>query len=120
MTFIVMQINSYMKNKLSLILSIIICFLFTISCKKDKAFMNNATIIGIDARMGVCTGGGYFIIVQGHANPNVENGAFTTDTMPSSFQISSNSHFPINVNLNWKVESKCGGNYMAISRIEKN
>lgn len=82
--------------------------------------MNNASIIDIDARMGACTGGGYFIIVQGHPNPNNDTGAFTTDAIPSSFQISSNAHFPINVKLDWKVESKCGGNYIAISRMEKN
>jgi hypothetical protein len=107
-----------MKNKLSLI---IVGLLFTISCKKGTTFTNNASIIGIDSRMGQCTGGGYFIVVQGHPNPNnIGTGAFTTDTMPSSFQVPPNAHFPINVKLDWKVESKCDGNYIAISKIEEN
>ena len=101
------------------ILSAITALLLTTSCKKNATFMDKATILGIDARMGVCTGGGYFITIQGHPNPHNNTGAFTTDTIPSYFPISPASHFPINVQLNWKQEAKCNGNYIAVTRIEK-
>src|SRR5882762_7263161 len=111
--------NPCMKNKALFITGAITVFLLTTSCKKNATFMDKATIIGIDARMGVCTGSGYFITIQGHPNPHNNTGAFTTDTIPSTFPISPASHFPINVQLNWKLETKCDSNYVAVTRIEK-
>ncbi len=88
------------------------------NCKKDTVFMNTATIIGFDARIGVCDGGTY-IKIDGHANPNdTTNGYYDIGSLPSSFQINNFTKFPIKVKLDWKSNPKCSGNYIDIERIE--
>lgn len=78
--------------------------------------MNTATIVGYDPRMGVCTGG-TFIKIDGHANPNDPiNGYFDIDSITPSFKINS---YPIKVEIDWKISSKCFGNYVDISRIKR-
>jgi hypothetical protein len=86
------------------------------ACKKELPLMNTATIVGYDARMGMCTGG-TFIKIDGHPNPNdTENGYFDIDSLPPSFKINS---FPVKVEINWKISPKCFGNYVDISRIRR-
>lgn len=86
------------------------------ACKRELPFMNTATIVGYDPRMGVCIGG-TFIKIDGHPNPNdPENGYFDIDSITPPFKINS---FPIKVEVDWKMSSKCSGNYIAISRIKR-
>jgi len=96
------------------LLSLILCT----GCKKNTPFMNSGTIIGTDARMGVCNGGTY-IKIDGHPNPNdTINGYYDIGTLPPSFQIDNATKFPVRVKLDWKIDPKCFGNYVDISRIE--
>lgn len=84
-------------------------------CKKEPAFMNTATIEGPDPRMGVCTGG-TFIKIDGHPNPNdPANGYFDIGEINFSIKMDT---FPIKVEIDWKISSKCSGNYVDISRIK--
>lgn len=86
------------------------------ACKKELTLMNTATIIGRDARMAACTGG-TFIKIDRHPNPNdTEHGYFDIDCIPPSFKINS---YPVKVQTDWKISSKCVGNYVAISRIKR-
>lgn len=86
------------------------------ACKKELPFMNTATIVGPDPRMGPCTGGA-FIKSDGHPNPNdPENGYFDIGNITSSFKINT---FPVKVEIDWKISSKCFGNYVDISRIKR-
>ncbi|HEY5370296.1 MAG TPA: hypothetical protein VIJ75_15035 [Hanamia sp.] len=85
-------------------------------CKKESLFMNTATIVGSDSRVGVCTGG-TFIKIDGHPNPNdPENGYFDIGNINSSLRMDT---FPIKVEIDWKISSKCFGNYVDISRIKR-
>jgi len=78
--------------------------------------MNTATIVGSDSRVGVCTGG-TFIKIDGHPNPNdPENGYFDIGNINSSLRMDT---FPIKVEIDWKISSKCFGNYVDISRIKR-
>ena len=78
--------------------------------------MNTAIIVGPDPRMGVCTGG-TFIKIDSYPNPNdPENGYFDIGNITPSFKINT---FPIIVEIDWKISSKCSGNYVDISRIKK-
>jgi hypothetical protein len=84
-------------------------------CKKDTMYMDTGIIIGYDVRMGPCEGGTY-ININGHQNPNRQDGLYDIDSLPASFKID-NSIFPIKVTLDWKVSNKCFGNYINVSRI---
>jgi len=86
------------------------------SCKKELGFMDTATIVRPDPGEGVCTGG-TFIKIDGHPNPNdPENGYFDIGNIIPSFKIDT---FPIKVEIDWKISSKCFGNYVDISRIKR-
>jgi hypothetical protein len=86
------------------------------ACKKESPFMDTATIVASDPRMGACTGGS-FIKIDGHPNPNdPENGYFDIGSITPSFKINS---FPVKVEIDWKISPKCFGNYVDISRIKR-
>jgi len=86
------------------------------ACKKELPFMDTATIVASDPRMGACTGG-TFIKIDGHPNLNdPENGYFDIGSITPSFKISS---FPLKVEIDWKISPKCFGNYVDISRIKR-
>lgn len=86
------------------------------ACKKELPFMNTATIVGPDLRVGMCTGG-IFIQIDGHPNPNdPQNGYFDIGKITPSFKMNT---FPIKVEIDWKISSKCFGNYVDISQIKK-
>lgn len=99
-------------------LTLFVCLAIS-SCSKDNKempFMNTATIVAPDPRMGVCTGG-TFIKIDGHPNPNdPQNGYFDIGDMPPSFKINT---YPTRVEIDWKISSKCFGNYVDISRIKE-
>lgn len=77
--------------------------------------MNTATIVEPDPRMGPCTGG-TFIKIDDHPTPNdPERGYYDIGNIPPSFKIVT---FPIKVIIEWKIASKCFGNYVDISRIK--
>ncbi|MGN6600989.1 MAG: hypothetical protein ACTHK8_00990 [Ginsengibacter sp.] len=83
---------------------------------KEMPFMNSATIVAPDPRMGMCTGG-IFIKIDSHPNPNdLQNGYFDIDSMPPSFKIDT---YPIRVEIDLKISSKCFGNYVVINRIKE-
>lgn len=91
--------------------------LAALGCRKNAAPMDTATLIGSDPRTGACEGG-TFIKIDGHPNPNdPENGYYDVNTWPRSFS-PDGSNYPIKVKINWKVDSKCFGNYVDISRME--
>ena len=78
--------------------------------------MNTATIEGPDPRVGMCTGG-ILIKIDGHPNPNnSEDGYFDIGEISSSFKMDT---FPIKVEIDWKISSKCSGNYVDIKRIKR-
>jgi hypothetical protein len=103
--------NLFLFFILGLLVSITIA-----ACKKESPFMNTATIVGPDPRMGVCTGG-TFIKIDGHPNPNdPENGYFDIDSITPTFKI---NNYPIKVEIDWKISSKCFGNYVDILRVKR-
>jgi hypothetical protein len=105
-----------MKNIFRLFILALLVSLTATACKKEMRFMNTATIVGPDPRMGACTGG-TFIKIDGHPNPtDPVNGYFDIGNMPPSFKINT---FPIKVEIDWKISSKCFGNYVDISRIQR-
>ncbi len=102
------------------VLFVITCFLiFTqISCKKEKLFMNDATLIGYDVRACVCCGG-LEIVIKDVPNPN-GNEYFLIGKLPSDFSVGPDPKFPIPVKIDWAVDStRCFGNYIDITRIAR-
>jgi len=102
--------------KFATILSFIIVMFA--GCKKEKddsSYMNTATIIAPDPRMGPCTGG-TFISIDRHPNPNSYNGYYDNGSLPSTFKIK----FPQRVSIDWRISDYCFGNYVDIIRIREN
>ena len=79
-------------------------------------YSDTGTITGTDARMGMCEGGTY-IRINGHPNPNSQEGLYDIGSLPSTFKISPLMKYPINVTLDYTVAPECYGNYINISRI---
>jgi hypothetical protein len=105
-----------MKNVFRFLVLTLFVSLTYSACKKEMAFMDTATIVGYDPRMGACTGG-TFIKIDGHPNPNdPENGYFDIGSIPPSFKITS---LPVKVEIDWKMATKCFGNYVDIIRIKR-
>jgi hypothetical protein len=94
---------------------LILAVTFFYACEKDSRdeYQGTATIIGFDTRMGPCVGG-RFISIDNHPNPN--GGYFNINTMPESFKIDS---YPLKVKLDWKINDKCSGNFVDITRIKE-
>lgn len=88
----------------------------TTSCKKEKPFQNNAELIGLDYSMCPCCGG-IKIVIDNVPNPNGDY--FLVDTLPTDFKLGNNPKFPLSVKVDWKIETKCFGNYINISRIAR-
>ncbi len=107
-----------MKQKQIFILFSILAFtILTItSCKKERPYMNNAEIIGYDARLCPCCGG-YEITIDNVPNPN-GNSFFRAGQFPSNFNLGIHPIFPIKIKIDWKQDTAhCFGNYISISRI---
>lgn len=105
-----------MKNVLRFFILVLLVSLTISACKKELRFMNTATIVGPDLRVGVCTGG-TFIKIDGYPNPNdPEKGYFDIGNISPSFKINT---YPVKVEIDWKISSKCLGNYVDISRIKE-
>lgn len=102
--------------KAFIILTILILTIF--SCKKEDQYMNNAQIIGYDAKMCVCCGGTE-ITIDNVQNSN-GNTYFLIGDLPLNFTIGDNPKFPIAVKLDWKINTAhCFGNYINITRIAR-
>ena len=113
MTIIMKQLLT-MKTLTTLTVLVLTIF----SCKKGESYMNNAEIIGYDARMCVCCGGTE-ITIDNVQNPN-GNGYFLIGNLPSNFTLGDNPKFPIAVKLDWKIDiAHCFGNYIDITRIAR-
>lgn len=87
------------------------------ACNKHPGYeyQGTATIVGFDPRMAPCVGGTY-ISIDGHPNPiDSVNGYFDIGGIPESFRI---DHYPIRVKLDWKINDRCAGNYVDITRIK--
>jgi hypothetical protein len=104
-------VSGCLMNRAYLILAVILLY----GCNKDSEneYQDTATIIGFDTRMGPCVGG-RFISIDNHPNPN--GGYFNIDTIPESFRIDS---YPMKVKLHWKINDKCSGNFVDITRIKR-
>jgi len=94
----------------------IFIFLSVASCKKEKPFQNNATLIGFDVRACPCCGG-LKIVIDNVPSPNGD--FFLVDTLPAEFELGDNPAFPILVKIDWKIGTQCLGNYVEISRIAR-
>ncbi len=71
------------------------------------AYMNTGSIIGQDPRVPAC-GGGYWIKVDGHPNPNnPSTGYFDIGTVPDGFTIPDSAVFPIKVELDYTINTLC-------------
>ena len=106
--------DTYRMNSLSMKIFIgsLFALLLATGCKKEKAYMNNGEIIGWDAKMCPCCGG-LEITIDGVANP-VANTYFLINQMPSYFVVDSSAKFPIEVRIDWKLDS----NYCSATRID--
>ena len=83
--------------------------LMLFSCKKEKAFLNVGEILGFDLRQCPCirscpcTCGGlifHFTDEADTTNIVIDNAAI--------FQLPANTHYPIQVKVNWQNTSRCG------------
>lgn len=97
------------------------CFLFlvvlflagNIACRKEKLFVSNATIVGLDGRMCMCCGG---FILTIDKKPIKEGLEYATDGFPDDFQVTS---FPMRVNISWQPEEgTCSTNRIKILKIK--
>jgi hypothetical protein len=105
-----------MKKLLSILAAFLI-FVITPGCKKDDSYMNNAVIIGEDARLCVCCGG-LEITIENVQSPN--GVFFLAGNLPSDFNLGDPPKFPIPVKLDWKIDSvHCRGTFILVSRIAR-
>ena len=80
--------------------------------------MNNAQIVGIDARECPCCGG-IEISIENVPNPSGNN-YFLASQLPQGFNLGANPTFPIAIKLDWKKDTAgCFGNYISVLRIAK-
>lgn len=71
------------------------------------AYMNTGSIIGPDPRVPAC-GGGYWVKVDGHPNPdNPSTGYFDMGRVPAGFSIPDSAVFPIKVELDYTIDAIC-------------
>ncbi|MBZ5856818.1 hypothetical protein [Flavihumibacter profundi] len=102
------------------ILILILAISAITSCKKEKPYQykNTAQIIGYDLRDCPCCGG-YQVTIDNVPNPN-GNSFFLAGEFPSNFSLGTNPAFPVAVKMDWEVlTTTCFGNYIKISKIEK-
>ncbi|HEY5407082.1 MAG TPA: hypothetical protein VIJ92_08340 [Ginsengibacter sp.] len=110
--------KQFLTLKAFITLTILILTIFSCKKEKDGQYMNNAEIIGYDARMCVCCGGTE-ITIDNIQNPN-GNSYFLIGNLPSNFTIGDNEKFPIAVKLDWIIDTAhCFGNYIDITRIAR-
>jgi hypothetical protein len=108
-----------MKSKLLLLAA---CFLL-FSCKKSvqgaNPYQNNGVITGVDARLCPCAIScpcvcGTLIF---HFTDTVYTANIPLDN-PGIFNLSSGSHFPVFVKVNWQNTSRCGVTAIKITSFE--
>jgi hypothetical protein len=105
-----------MKRYYSFIL--IFYMIFGAGCKKSiPGYMATGSIIGADPRVPAC-GGGTWIKVDGHPNPNnPSTGYYDMGTVPAGFSIPDSAVYPIKVELDYTINAFCTI-YIDISRIK--
>jgi hypothetical protein len=97
---------------------VLLVFSFCISCRKMPNYMGTATIVGFDFRKAICTGGVY-LKIDGHPNSNdPANGLYDIESVPAPYQLSNFTNFPIRIRLDWKINTKCSGNYVDIIQMK--
>lgn len=82
------------------------------NCSKDTNWMDQAEITGFDPSLCACCGG---IFIK------IDDDIFSFDRIPegSSVSLSSESTFPIPVNINWHpMEGACSSNRVTITEME--
>ncbi|PVD52445.1 hypothetical protein DC498_10085 [Terrimonas sp.] len=97
--------------------SILLLLIFFLSCKKHNTYLHNAEIIGMDGRYcgGCC--GGYMIVIDGK-QPSNGDSFFLISEMPSAYNITNNTIFPVKVKIDFSIdEGRCSNNFVKISRI---
>jgi hypothetical protein len=96
----------------------ILFLILSAGCKKSvSGYMATGSIIGPDPRVPAC-GGGTWIEVNGHPNPNnLTTGYFDMGTVPAGFSIPDSAVYPIKVELDYTINPFCTI-YIDISRIK--
>jgi hypothetical protein len=99
-------------------ITLIVYLILCAGCKKSMpGYMATGSIIGADPRVPAC-GGGTWIQVVGHPNPNNPfTGYFDMGTVPAGFRIPDSAVYPIKVELDYTINTNCPI-YIDISRIK--
>jgi hypothetical protein len=97
---------------------LILWIVISTGCKKSSpGYTATGSIIGADPRVPAC-GGGTWIQVDGHPNPNnPATGYYDMGTVPAGFRIADSVAYPIKVELDYTINSHCPV-YIDISRIK--
>jgi hypothetical protein len=106
----------------------IIIIISIVSCKKEKQYMNNAEITGIDNSLRPCLinypcdcPGGYFIHIDNVPDPNGSCTfckSFKAMKLPNGFTLGNNPQFPIAIKMDWKYDSLlCDSSRIVITNI---
>jgi hypothetical protein len=107
----------------SILLLLAVTCILNFSCKKSvqtgSSFQNNGVITGIDARLCPCAVSCpcvcgtlifHFTDTAYTANIPIDN--------PEIFNLSSNSHFPVYVRVDWQNTTRCGVTAIKITGFE--
>jgi len=108
----------------------VIITLSIVSCKKEKQYMNNAEINGIDNSLRPCRlddpcdcPGGFFIHIDNVPDPHgncIFCNRFKASQFPVGFNLGNNPQFPIAIKIDWKYDSLlCDSSRIDITRIAR-
>ena len=108
----------------------IVVTLSSVSCKKEKQYMNTAEITGIDNSLRPCPvndpcscPGGFFIHIDNVPDPNGNCTfckVFKAMQLPKDFALGNNPQFPVAVKIDWKYDSLlCDSSRIVITSIAK-
>jgi hypothetical protein len=117
--FIFVLLEEIMKS----ILLLIVACLLHLSCQKTrieaKPFQNLGVITGVDARLCPCDVSCPFVCgtLIFHFTDTVYTANIPLDN-PGIFNLSSGSHFPVFVKVNWQNTSRCGTTAIKITGFE--
>lgn len=97
------------------LMAILLASTLLLSCKKEKPYMNNGVITGVDNRYCACCGG-LMISFTGETIPYM--GDFSLIDNPAITGISSTDKFPVYVKVDWKQASDAC-NRITVTRIAR-
>lgn len=101
---------------------VLVFFLLALfSCKEndpnsDSSYMNEAIITGYDMRMCACCGG-FMLSFEKNASP-YQGVFYLVSNMPTNSGIKDSTKFPINVLIDWSIDSLNCGKKINIKRIK--